>query len=70
MPIRSRSLPEGMGVSIHVHQEGWRHEVGRLLRLFVQHKAVGVSDQGPVVCVEENLVRDLHTLGRGEVARR
>lgn len=37
----------------------------RLLRLFVQHKAVGVADQRSVVCVEENLVRDLLTSGWG-----
>lgn len=45
-----------MGVSIHVHQEGRGHEMGRLLRLFVQHKAIGVSDQWSVVCVKEHLV--------------
>lgn len=45
-----------MGVSVHVHQEGWGHEMGGLLRLLVQHEAVGVPDQRPVVCVEEHLV--------------
>lgn len=30
--------------------------MGRLLRLFIQHKAVGVADQGPIVCMEEDLV--------------
>lgn len=57
-----------MGVSIHIHQERWRHEMGCLLRLFIQHKAVGVPDQRSVVCVEENLVwklcadRDKHKI--------
>lgn len=45
-----------MGVSIHVHQEGRGHEMGCLLCLFIQHKAIGVPDQWSVVCVEENLV--------------
>lgn len=45
-----------MGVSIHVNQEGWRHEMRCLLRLFVQHKAICVPDQRSVVCVEEHLV--------------
>lgn len=31
----------------------------RLLRLLVQHKAVCVADQRPVVSVEEHLVREL-----------
>lgn len=54
-----------MGVSIHIHQERGRHEVRRLLRLLVQHEAVGVADEWPIVCVEENLVRDLWTSGWG-----
>ena len=45
-----------MGVSVHVHQVGWGHEMGGLLCLLVQHEAVGVPDQRPVVCVEEHLV--------------
>lgn len=49
-----------MGVSIHINQEWWGHEMGCLLRLFVQHKAVGVTNQWPVVCVEENLVWKLY----------
>lgn len=48
-----------MGVSIHVHQEGRGHEMRRLLRLFIQHEAVGIADQRPVVRVEEDLVREL-----------
>lgn len=48
-----------MGVSIHVHQEGRGHEMGCLLCLFIQHKAIGVPNQWSVVCVEENLVWEL-----------
>lgn len=66
MEPRSRGLPGRMGISVHVHQEGRRHEVRRLLRLFVQHKAVSVADQRAVVCVEEDLVRDLATSGWGK----
>lgn len=62
---RSPGLPGRVGIPIYIHQERWRHEVWRLLRLFVQHKAVGVADQRSVVCVEENLVRDLLTSGWG-----
>lgn len=40
-----------------------------LLGLFIQHKAVSIADQRSVVCVEENLVRDLSTLGRGKAAK-
>ena len=49
-------LPWWMGVSVHVHQEWWGHEMGCLLCLFIKHKAVGITDQRPVVCVEEDLV--------------
>lgn len=33
--------------------------MGRLLRLLIQHKAIGISNQRPVICVEEHLVRKL-----------
>lgn len=33
--------------------------MGSVLRLFVEHKAVGVTDKWPVVGVEENVVWDL-----------
>lgn len=49
----------GMRVSIHIHQEGRGHEVGGLLGLLIQHVVVGVSDQRPVVGVEEHLIRNL-----------
>ena len=45
-----------MGVSIHIHQERRGHEMGSLLSLFIQHEAVGISDQWSIVCVEEHLV--------------
>lgn len=54
-----QGLPRRVRVSINVNQEGWGHEMRRLLRLLVQHKTVGVADQRPVVCVKEHLVREL-----------
>lgn len=49
-----------MGIPIYIYQEGWWHKMGGLLRLFIQHKTVGVPDQWPVVCVEEYLVWKLY----------
>lgn len=49
----------GVGVAVHVHQEGRGHEVRSLLRLLVQHVVVGVPDQRPEVRVEEHLVWNL-----------
>lgn len=48
-----------MRVSIDIHQEGWRHEVGGLLRLLVQHVVIRVTNERPVVRVEEHLVGNL-----------
>lgn len=45
-----------MGVPVYIHQERRGHEMRRLLRLLIQHEAVGVPDQWPVVCVEEHLI--------------
>lgn len=58
-PLVSR----GVGVPIHIHQEGRGHEVGRLLGLLVQDKVIGVPDQGPEVSVKEHLVRNLEEIG-------
>jgi len=61
-PLTPRHQPlEGgrVGVAVYVHQE-WRwHEVGGLLRLLVQHIVIGVTHQGPVVRMEEQVIRDL-----------
>lgn len=46
-------------VPVHIHQEGRRHEMGGLLCLLIQHVVVGVTDQRPVISVEEHLVRYL-----------
>lgn len=43
-------------VPVHVHQEGRGHEVRGLLRLLIQHVVVGVTDQRPVIGMEEHLV--------------
>lgn len=45
-----------MGVPIYIHQEGRGHEMRCLLCLLIQHEAIGVPDQRPVVCVEEHLI--------------
>ena len=50
------AVPGWMRVSIHIHQEGWGHEVGCLLRLLIQHKTIGIPDQWSVISVEEHLV--------------
>lgn len=36
-----------------------------LLRLLIQHKAIGIADHWSVVCVEEDLVWDLLRSGWG-----
>lgn len=51
-PLVSR----GVGVPIHIHQEGRGHEMGCLLGLLIQHKAVGVPDQWSIVGVEKHLI--------------
>lgn len=45
-----------MGVSIYIYQERRGHQVGGLLCLLIQHKAVSISNQWPVIRVEEHLV--------------
>ena len=45
-----------MRTAVHVDEE-WRwHEVRRALRLFVEHVAVGVAHQRPVVGVEKDVI--------------
>lgn len=46
-------------IPVHIHKEGWRHEMRRLLRLLVQHVVVRVTDKRSVVGVEKHLVRNL-----------
>ncbi len=48
-----------VGVTVHVHQEWWRHEVGGLLSLLIQDIVVGVADQWTVIGVEEDFFREL-----------
>lgn len=45
-----------MGVPVYIHQERRGHEMRCLLRLLIQHEAVGVPYQRTVVCVEEHLI--------------
>lgn len=49
-------------IPIHIHKEGWRHEMWGLLRLLIQHIVVGVADKRSVVRMEEHLVRNLEDI--------
>ena len=51
----------GVRVAIYIDEEGRGHNVGCLLRLFVQHVVAAVTDEWSVVCVEVLLLRQLAT---------
>lgn len=46
-------------IPIDIHQKRGRHQVGRYLRLFIQHVIVGVSHQRAVIRVEKQLFGQL-----------
>lgn len=58
-------IPGWMGVSIYIDQERRGHQMGSLLCLLIQHKPIGITNQRPVICVEEHLVWQLWKPGEG-----
>lgn len=65
LPPRHQALiVRRVRIPVNIHQEGWRHEVWRLLRLLVQHVVVRVADKRPVVRMEKHLLRNLEKVRR------
>lgn len=53
-----------VGIPIHIHKEGWRHEMWGLLCLLIQHIVVGVADKRSVVRMEEHLIGNLEDINK------